>query len=62
MSATADWFPCFLESSYGYYGANIPGKPVAQLLNPTGRRTLQRMIAEVTESDYSMFIFTSSAN
>ena len=51
----------FLASSY-FYGANIPGKPVAQLLNPTGRRTLQKMIAEVIENDYSMFIFTSSEN
>ena len=46
----------FLESSY-FYGANIPGKPVAQLLNPTGRRTLRKMIAEVVENDYSAFIF-----
>lgn len=35
----------FLSSSY-FYGANIPGKPVRQLLNPTGRPTLQKMIAE----------------
>ena len=47
----------FLESSY-FYGANIPGKTVAQLLNPTGRRTLQKMIAEVAEYDYSTFIFS----
>ena len=47
----------FLESSY-FYGANIPGKTVAQLLNPTGRRTLQKMIAEVAENDYSTFIFS----
>ena len=47
----------FLRSSY-FYGANIPGKTVAQLLNPTGRRTLQKMIAEVAENDYSTFIFS----
>ena len=46
----------FLQSSY-FYGANIPGKKVAQLLNPTGRRTLQKMIAEVAENDYSTFNF-----
>jgi cation diffusion facilitator CzcD-associated flavoprotein CzcO len=47
----------FLQSSY-FYGANIPGKPVAQLLNPTGRRSLQKTIADVIESDYAAFIFS----
>jgi cation diffusion facilitator CzcD-associated flavoprotein CzcO len=47
----------FLSSSY-FYGANIPGKPVAQLLNPTGRRTLQKMIADVIENDYASFTFS----
>ncbi|WP_194903824.1 flavin-containing monooxygenase [Catenulispora rubra] len=47
----------FLESSY-FYGANIPGKPVAQLLNPKGRRNLQKVIAGAVESDYSAFVFT----
>ena len=35
----------FLTSSY-FYGANIPGKPIRQLLNPTGRPTLLKLIAE----------------
>jgi hypothetical protein len=47
----------FLKSSY-FYGANIPGKPVRQLLNPTGRWTLQKMIAEVAENGYAAFTFT----
>ena len=47
----------FLQSSY-FYGANIPGKPVAQLLNPTGRRTLQKMIADVTDNNYASFTFS----
>ncbi|MEV7038436.1 NAD(P)/FAD-dependent oxidoreductase [Amycolatopsis sp. NPDC051061] len=46
----------FLKSSY-FYGANIPGKPVRQLLNPTGRWTLQQMIAEVAENGYAAFSF-----
>jgi cation diffusion facilitator CzcD-associated flavoprotein CzcO len=49
----------FLRSSY-FYGANIPGKPVRQLLNPTGRRTLQQMIADVAEHDYSAFIMSKA--
>ena len=44
----------FLESSY-FYGANIPGKPVRQLLNPTGRHTLQKMIAQVKADDFAAF-------
>jgi cation diffusion facilitator CzcD-associated flavoprotein CzcO len=47
----------FLASSY-FHGANIPGKPVAQMLNPTGRRTLRKMIADVAESDYATFVFS----
>ncbi|GIF25529.1 cation diffusion facilitator CzcD-associated flavoprotein CzcO [Actinoplanes tereljensis] len=46
----------FLTSSY-FYGANIPGKPVKQLLNPTGRWNLQQMIAGVTADDYAAFRF-----
>jgi cation diffusion facilitator CzcD-associated flavoprotein CzcO len=46
----------FLDSSY-FYGANIPGKPVRQLLNPTGRRKLQQMIAAVTADGYADFVF-----
>lgn len=46
----------FLKSSY-FYGANIPGKPVKQLLNPTGRYTLQQMIAEVKAASFPTFEF-----
>jgi cation diffusion facilitator CzcD-associated flavoprotein CzcO len=49
-------FSSFLKSSY-FYGGNIPGKPVRQLLNPTGRWTLQQMIAEVTANGYTAFDF-----
>ena len=44
----------FLKSSY-FYGANIPGKPVRQLLNPAGRMKLQELIAEATRNEYSAF-------
>ncbi|WP_433632251.1 flavin-containing monooxygenase [Nocardia sp. CA-120079] len=47
----------FLESSY-FYGSNIPGKAVKQLLNPTGRPNLQRLIAELATSEYSAFILS----
>ncbi|MEV5835267.1 NAD(P)/FAD-dependent oxidoreductase [Nocardia sp. NPDC052112] len=47
----------FLESSY-FYGANIPGKAVKQLLNPTGRPNLQRLIAELAANEYSAFILS----
>ncbi|WP_284742376.1 flavin-containing monooxygenase [Amycolatopsis sp. RTGN1] len=49
-------FSSFLKSSY-FYGGNIPGKPVRQLLNPTGRWTLQKMIAEVNGNGYPEFSF-----
>lgn len=49
----------FLQSSY-FYGANIPGKPVAQLLNPTGRWTLQEKIAGVAENDFTAFVFSKA--
>jgi hypothetical protein len=49
----------FLTSSY-FYGSNIPGKPVRQLLNPTGRWTLQKLIAEVTENDFAAFRFATT--
>jgi cation diffusion facilitator CzcD-associated flavoprotein CzcO len=49
----------FLKSSY-FYGANIPGKPVKLLLNPTGRWTLQELIAEVIANDYSTFTFAKT--
>ncbi|MFQ6396227.1 flavin-containing monooxygenase [Nocardia sp. KC 131] len=47
----------FLESSY-FFGSNIPGKAVKQLLNPTGRPNLQRLIAEQAEQKYSAFILS----
>jgi cation diffusion facilitator CzcD-associated flavoprotein CzcO len=47
----------FLSSSY-FYGANIPGKPVRQLLNPTGRRSLQKAIAADTRAGYPSLRFT----
>ncbi|WP_433526217.1 flavin-containing monooxygenase [Nocardia pseudovaccinii] len=45
----------FLESSY-FFGSNIPGKAVKQLLNPTGRPNLQRLIGELAASEYATFI------
>lgn len=48
----------FLESSY-FYGGNIPGKPVAQLLNPIGRWGLHKWMAEARDSDFSTFSFTA---
>ncbi|AZG45947.1 flavin-containing monooxygenase [Gordonia insulae] len=45
----------FLESSY-FYGSNIPGKPVKQLLNPTGRPNLQTLIREAIDGGYATFI------
>ncbi|MFJ1969435.1 flavin-containing monooxygenase [Streptomyces sp. NPDC087903] len=50
----------FLTSSY-FYGANIPGKPVKQLLNPTGRWKLQELIKEVGAHDYRTFGFSKAA-
>jgi len=58
MNGSADR-SSFLKSSY-FYGANIPGKPVAQLLNPTGRYTLQQMIAEVIEGGFADFVFSKA--
>ncbi|WP_194829837.1 NAD(P)/FAD-dependent oxidoreductase [Nocardia sp. XZ_19_231] len=48
----------FLESSY-FFGSNIPGKAVKQLLNPTGRPNLQRLIAENAADDFSAFTMTN---
>jgi len=50
----------FLESSY-FYGGNIPGKPVAQLLNPTGRWSLHEWMRQARESDFSTFSFTAAS-
>ncbi|MER5185260.1 NAD(P)/FAD-dependent oxidoreductase [Streptomyces sp. NPDC002896] len=49
----------FLKSSY-FYGANIPGKPVKQLLNPTGRWKLQELIRESIENDFPAFAFAKA--
>ncbi|MGW1718850.1 flavin-containing monooxygenase [Streptomyces sp. NPDC002156] len=51
----------FLQSSY-FYGANIPGKPIRQLLNPTGRWKLQELIADVVEKDYTTFTFSRTGS
>ncbi|MBD0735115.1 flavin-containing monooxygenase [Streptomyces sp. CBMA29] len=50
----------FLQSSY-FYGANIPGKPIRQLLNPTGRWKLQELIAEAVETGYPALVFAKAA-
>ncbi|MGC5255736.1 flavin-containing monooxygenase [Gordonia sp. DT218] len=50
-------YSSFNESSY-FYGSNIPGKPVKQLLNPTGRPTLQQMIGDVVRTDFAQFELT----
>jgi cation diffusion facilitator CzcD-associated flavoprotein CzcO len=39
-----------------YYGANIPGKPRAFLLNPGGRGKLHEMFDEVVANNYKGFI------
>jgi cation diffusion facilitator CzcD-associated flavoprotein CzcO len=44
----------FGKQSY-FYGLNIPGKPRRYLINPAGRPTLLRMMAEVVERDYEGF-------
>lgn len=49
----------FLKSSY-FYGANIPGKPVKQLLNPTGRWKLQELIKESVENEFPAFTFSKA--
>lgn len=51
----------FLESSY-FYGGNIPGKPVKQLLNPTGRWALQEAINAVKENEFPTFVLTKAEN
>ncbi|WP_060887898.1 flavin-containing monooxygenase [Streptomyces caniscabiei] len=49
----------FLKSSY-FYGANIPGKPVKQLLNPTGRWKLQELIRESSAAGFPAFDFSGA--
>jgi cation diffusion facilitator CzcD-associated flavoprotein CzcO len=50
----------FLKSSY-FYGANIPGKAIKQLLNPTGRWKLQELIRESVANDLPAFSFAKAA-
>jgi cation diffusion facilitator CzcD-associated flavoprotein CzcO len=50
----------FTSDSY-FSGGNIPGKPTAQLLNPTGRWTLQKMITEVAEAGYPTLVLRESS-
>ncbi|MFD4508108.1 flavin-containing monooxygenase [Streptomyces sp. NPDC058457] len=50
----SDNMSIFQKASY-FYGANIPGKAVSQLLNPTGRWKLQELIQEVRENDFNTF-------
>jgi cation diffusion facilitator CzcD-associated flavoprotein CzcO len=58
MNSSGD-LSSFLKSSY-FYGANIPGKPVRQLLNPTGRWALQEMIAAIQQNEYATFVFSKA--
>ncbi|WP_043672428.1 flavin-containing monooxygenase [Streptomyces xylophagus] len=51
----------FLESSY-FYGGNIPGKPVKQLLNPTGRWALQEAINTVRQNEFPTFVLSKAEN
>ncbi|MCX4704539.1 NAD(P)/FAD-dependent oxidoreductase [Streptomyces sp. NBC_01373] len=49
----------FLKSSY-FYGANIPGKAVKQLLNPAGRWKLQELINESVAGGFPAFSFAKT--
>lgn len=49
----------FLDSTY-FSGGNIPGKPVKQLLNPTGRWALQEAIAAVKQGEYPTFVLSKA--
>ncbi|MCX4815184.1 NAD(P)/FAD-dependent oxidoreductase [Streptomyces sp. NBC_01239] len=51
---SSDSLSIFQKGSY-FYGSNIPGKAVSQLLNPTGRWKLQELIREVRENDFNTF-------
>lgn len=68
-AAEADWTELMdtspgssFETSSYFYGSNIPGKPVKQLLNPTGRWTLQERIADQAKDEYPVFRCTSAAD
>ncbi|MEU1518747.1 NAD(P)/FAD-dependent oxidoreductase [Streptomyces sp. NPDC005811] len=56
---SSDSMSIFQKSSY-FYGSNIPGKAVSQLLNPTGRWKLQELIREVEENGYATFDFSKA--
>ncbi|OZF45767.1 NAD(P)/FAD-dependent oxidoreductase [Rhodococcus sp. 14-2470-1a] len=55
MMDASSVYSSFTDKSY-FYGANIPGKPVKQLLNPTGRPTLQQLIAKTVEGGFGEFV------
>jgi cation diffusion facilitator CzcD-associated flavoprotein CzcO len=55
----SDSMSSFLESSY-FYGGNIPGKAVAQLLNPLGRWGLHKWMAQARDSDFATFGFSAT--
>ncbi|QII07364.1 NAD(P)/FAD-dependent oxidoreductase [Rhodococcoides fascians A25f] len=54
MMDSASVYSSFTDKSY-FYGANIPGKPVKQLLNPAGRPTLQQIIAKTIQGGFEEF-------
>ncbi|MEU6200794.1 NAD(P)/FAD-dependent oxidoreductase, partial [Streptomyces sp. NPDC047061] len=55
----SDTMSIFQKASY-FYGSNIPGKAVSQLLNPTGRWKLQELITEVKNNDFNTFDLTKT--
>ncbi|MGW6007922.1 flavin-containing monooxygenase [Streptomyces sp. NPDC055210] len=56
---SSDNLSIFQKASY-FYGSNIPGKAVSQLLNPTGRWKLQELIREVEGNDFNTFDLSRS--
>lgn len=60
MMSDSSSMSSFTSASY-FSGGNIPGKPVAQLLNPTGRWTLQKMIREVAEAGYPTLVLSETS-
>ncbi|MFM9565020.1 flavin-containing monooxygenase [Streptomyces turgidiscabies] len=58
-SVNSSTMSSFLESSY-FYGGNIPGKPVKQLLNPSGRWALLELIREAVANDFPAFTFSKA--
>lgn len=53
----SDGMSLFQKASY-FYGSNIPGKAVSQLLNPTGRWKLQELVAEAKANGFDTFELT----